>query len=197
MQKKTTISSILRRNYILLTIIGSHAGESITDIFERKKDEVRVGGNSFWLIKSNKARTEHIQKLCACALNEGEDVFCLFIEPSIKGGAKPTTMNTQAYKFSYNEKDWENIPDGIKVTGKISKNTTALVLENLEITLDEGTEIDLWKYSDYLDQSSPIKFSLGSSTICATKIYNVGMKSRYRKIVAFGKLKKPFAVWLK
>ncbi len=191
----TNLRSILTKKHIIVTIVGSHAGESETEIFDRKKRELINAGKSFWLIKSFKAKTQDIQDFCKRALSEGEDLFCIFLEAFQKGGAQPTKTNSIASQFSSDNINWSNIPKDIKVTGKIDKKTTALILESLEINNDKETEIDLWDYSDFLN--GPIKFTLGASTICATKKQTEGMKSRHRKIVAFGKLKNPFAVWLK
>ncbi len=191
------LNSILTKKYILFSVVGFHAGESEAEIFDRKKGEVIDAGKSFWLIKSFKAKTGDIQRFCKYALNDGEDVFCIFLEASQKGGAQPTKTNSVASQFSSDNIHWLDIPKGIKVTGKIDKRTTALVLESLEMNNEKDIEIDLWNYSDFLDDLNPARFTQGASTICATRKYNEGMKSRYRKIVAFGKLTKPFAIWLK
>ena len=191
------VNSILMKKYALFSVVGFHAGESEAEIFDRKKKEIDDTGKSFWLIKSFKAKTEDIQKFCKCALNEGEDVFCIFLEASQKGGAQPTKISSVASQFSSDNIHWSDIPKGIKVTGKIDKKTTALVLESLEMNNENEIEIDLWNYSDFLDGLNPTRFTQGASSICATKKYNEGMKSRYRKIVAFGKLTEPFAIWLK
>ncbi len=190
-------NSILTKNHILFSVIGFHAGESEAEIFDRKRREVIDTGKLFWLVKSFKAKTEDIQKFCEYALNNGEDVFCVFLEASQKGGAQPTKISSIASQFSSDNIHWPDIPKGIKVTGKIDKRTTALVLESLEINNKKKLGIDLWNYSDFLNDLNPIRFTQGASTVCATKKYNEGMKSRYRRIVAFGKLTEPFAVWLK
>jgi uncharacterized protein YfeS len=191
------LNSILIKKYILLSVMGFHAGESEAEIFDRKKREIIDTGKSFWLVNSFKAKTKDIQKFCKCALDEGEDVFCIFIEASQKGGAQPTKISSVASQFSSDNIHWSDIPKGIKVTGKIDKKTTTLILESLIMNNEKKVEIDLWNYSDFLDESNPIRLMQGASTICAIKKYNEGMKSRYRKIVAFGKLTEPFAVWLK
>lgn len=191
------INSILNKKFLLFSVVGFHAGESESEIFDRKQKEIIDTRKSFWLIKSFKAKTKDIQEFCEHALSEDEDIFCIFIEASQKGGAQPTKTSSIASKFSSDDIQWVDIPKEIKVTGKIDKKTTALVLESLELNNENDVEIDLWNYSDFLDDLNPIRFTQGASSICATKKYNEGMKSRYRKIVAFGKLTKPFAIWLK
>ena len=185
-----------KKKYVLFSIVGSHAGESETEIFARKKEEIVNANKSFWLIKSFKAKTKDIQKFCEHAHNDNEEVFCIFLEASQKGGTQPTKTSSVASEFSSDSIQWINIPKSIRVTGKIDKKTTALVLDNLEI-INKEVVIDLWNYSNFFNDLEPIKFTLGASTICAVKQYNKGMKSRYRKIIAVGKLVKPFAVWLK
>src|SRR3989344_4329172 len=129
----TNINSISKKKYLLFSVIGSHAGESEQEIFNRKKREILNADKSFWLIKSFKSKTEDIQNFCRLASEEGEDIFCIFLEASQKGGAQPTKTNSVAYQFSSNNIHWSDIPKGIRVTGKIDKKTTALVLESLEI----------------------------------------------------------------
>jgi len=173
-----------------------HVGESEEEIFLRKKDEIKVAGKSFWLIKSFKAKTEQIQSICKTASAEDKGVYCIFVQASQSGGAQPTKTNSVASQFSSDSVNWKNIPDGIKVTGKLDKNSTALVLESLEI-IDDNIPFDLWKYSDFSNDFQPIKMMQGASTVCCIKKDSNGMKSRHRKVIAVGKLNAPFAVWLK
>ncbi|MCD6226864.1 hypothetical protein J7J90_00005 [Candidatus Micrarchaeota archaeon] len=191
------VNRILGNKYLIISVLGHHAGESESEIFRRKKEEIKEVGKSFWLIKSFKARTEHIQDICKIASDENQDVYCVFIQASQKNGAQPTKNNSVAVKFSPDNLNWFDIPRGIKVTGKIDKNTTALVLETLEFINKEDVLIDLWNYSYFLNNHQPIKIMQGASTILCVRKYNIGMKSRYRKIIAIAKLKEPFAVWLK
>ncbi len=187
----------LKKKYVLFSVVGSHAGESQAEIFDRKKREIINAGKSFWLIKSFKAKTRDIQNLCRIASKDGEDIFCIFIEASQKFGAQPTKTSSVASQFSSDNVHWLDIPNRIRITGKIDKMATALVLDSLKIDDEEKIKIDLWNYSDFLNDLEPIRFMQGASTICAIEKHNEGMKSRCRKIIALGKLVKPFAVWLK
>lgn len=189
------INEVLEGKYLLISVVGSHAGEGKEEIFSRKKREIQDAGRSFWLIKSHQAKPDDVQSLCKTAANEGEEVYCVFIEPAQEGGAEPTKHDSVASQFSEDKVYWQEIPEGIKITGNI-KNASALVFGNLEVS-DKKTEIDLWEYSNFRDKSNPIKFRQGASTVCAIGKYNEGMKSRYRKILGFGKLVEPFAIWLK
>ncbi len=44
------INSLLEENYLILSVVGSHAGESEKEIFDRKRREIAEVGKSFWLI---------------------------------------------------------------------------------------------------------------------------------------------------
>lgn len=191
------INQIFEKKYLIISVIGSHAYESEADIIARKMKEIFDAGNSFWLINSFKSKTEGIQDFCKNASSENREVYCIFVGASQRGGAEPTKTNSIASQYSSDNINWLDIPKGIRVTGKIDEKTTALVLKSLDAVDKKDINIDLWNYSDFLDDSKPIRFRQGASTLCAIKKYNEGMKSRYREIIAFGKLIEPFAVWLK
>jgi hypothetical protein len=92
----------MKNSYSIITVIGSHAGEDLANIFLRKQKEITDTGFSYWLIKSFKARTLQIQALCDEASNQGEVVNCYFIEASQKNGAKPTYHNSSVKFVSEN-----------------------------------------------------------------------------------------------
>ncbi len=191
------VDSLFREKYLIFSVVGFHAGESEEEIFNRKRKEIADVGESFWLINSFKARTEIIQKFCRTALEDNKEIYCIFLEASQRGSAKPTKFKSHASEFSSDKINWSKIPKKIKVTGRINKNTTALILKTLEFNKNTNVKFDLWNYSDFLNDSAPIKFTQGASTVCAVRNYKRGMKSRFRRVVAFGKLKNPFAVWLR
>ena len=190
----TKESAITHSHYLIISIVGSHAGEGLRDIFLRKRREINTAGKTYWLIQSHKAKTEQVQRLCKKARIKNVAVYCLFIEPSQKGGAKPTLHGEVALFTSLDNQNWEAIPDGIKVTGKISKNSTALVFDELKV-LDVPLSIDLWEYSEF-NTKYPVKMMLGASTVCCERAPSHGMKNRYRKVVGIGKLLSPYALWL-
>lgn len=187
--------NIVESPYLIISVIGSHAGESLVEIFLRKQLEIEKTGNTYWLVQSHKAKTQHVQDLCRKAKQEEIPVYCLLIEPSQKSGASPTIHNAIAEFVSSNNKDWGNIPNGIRVTGKISKNSTALVFDKLEV-LDAPITLDLWEYSEFKTKN-PIKLMLGASTVCCERAPSQGMKNRYRNIVGIGRLASPYGLWLK
>ena len=189
--------SILNKKYHLISIIGSHAGEDISFIFDRKQTELRDKNKTYWMLKSFKAETAQIQKLCSHAALEHEDVYCLFINAAAKNGARPTTHNSSVRHISEDDKIWEILPEGFTITGKIDAKSTALVLNELQIA-DPVLKIDLWQYSEFKDHTpNPIKFQLGASTICSEQIPAESMKSRFRSVLAWGRLTYPYAVFIK
>ena len=176
-------------------MVGVHAGETLFGILDRKRQEINNTGKTFWLIKSFRAKTGQIQQICQTALSNSQEIYCLFIAPSQKGGAQPTKTISKAQQFSDDNVNWLNVPKEIKVTGKVDSNTTGLVLD--EIGVVKNIKIDLWQYSDFFDDSRSVKTSQGASTVCVVKKNSQGMKSRYRDIIASSKLKAPYAVYLK
>ena len=186
-------------NYVIISVMGSHAGESETEIFDRKIQDICNVGLTFWLMKSRKAKPQMVQQLCLEAKNKNTKSDCIFIEASSKGGANPTKTVDSAKSYSKDGLTWEVLPHGLSpVTGKMDNNAYALVFDHLKTVNDD---IDLWTYADFFDKNSPIKISQGASTVCAVKKdmtnHSDKIKSHSRKVIAVGKLCEPFCVYLK
>ena len=187
--------------YVVISVIGPHAGENEEEIFNRKIADIEISGRTFWLIKSYKAKPDMVQTICSQSNKEGENVPCIFIEPSSIGGSIPTKTSNSAKLFSSDKLRWSEFPKGISpVTGKIDGNAYALVFN--ELKLEDGA-IDLWDYTDFFNPSKSLIIMQGASTLCAirknmSKIPSQEkIKSRFRRIIAVGKLCSPFGVWLK
>ena len=88
-------------NKVIFSIIGSHAKEGVDEIFARKIKDIDKMGYTFWLHKSWKARPDKIQRFC-----ENNPLFVLFLNSSIKNGARPTTGNKSATCFSHDNIGW-------------------------------------------------------------------------------------------
>ena len=189
------LTEILNKKYVIVSVVGSHAGKDIHDILYSKINEVNNNYKTYWLLKSHKAKTHLVQKFCEQAEMEGEYVYCLFVNASTKNGSRETVTETRVKHISHNNSDWINLADNVIITGLISQQSTALVISEL-MKLDKPLDIDLWNYSEYPD-NTPIKFQPGMSTVIAEKKPSKGMKSRLRKLVAWGRLESPFAVWIK
>ena len=183
------------RNHSIVSIIGNHAGEGTNEIFRRKSTDIERIGQTFWLVKSFKARPPQVQQFC-----EAEStVYTIFIESATKNGARPTTTEDAAKECSVDRVTWNPLPPGMgPVTGKIDGNASALVFD--ELTVVNGI-LDLWSFADFQNPQVPLKFMLGCSTVCAVRKdmteHPDKIKSRHRKIVAVARLAKPYCVWLR
>ena len=180
--------------------MGPHAGEDADAIFSRKMDDIRKVGETYWLVHSYKAKPNMVQHICGIASQHAEYVKCYFLAPSSKGGAAPTLHSAPANQFSMDNTNWNPLPlDLSPVTGHITRSACALVFS--ELKTDATLTLDLWQYSDGLNQEMPIVIRQGGSTICAYRkemaLHPARMKSNIRRVVAVGILKKPYAVWLK
>lgn len=179
----------------VVSVMGAHAGEGVDTIFRRKIVDCEAFGRTFWVAKSAKARPEQVQALCASGSG-----YVIFVEPASPGGVRPTTQAESAVEYSPDRVNWCSLPEGIgPVTGQMDDSAAALVFDALATDVD-GT-IDLWKYADRSDVSRPLKLVLGLSTLCAvrkdTSEHPDRMKSRERRVVAVGRLTRPYCVWLR
>jgi len=169
--------------------------ESVDVIFDRKVADCDAAGQTFWVTKSAKARPGQVQQLCASSAGH-----VIFVEPATPGGARPTPQADQATQYSADRVRWLAIPPGIgPVTGQLDGAATALVFDRLATDV-EGV-LDLWRYADAASPDLPIRFKLGLSTICALRGHTPShldrMKSRYRGIVAVGRLMEPYCAWVR
>jgi hypothetical protein len=186
--------------YCLFSVIGSHAGEDMNTIFNRKIEDITKTGKTFWLIKSYKAKPPIVQEICKKVIeNRQEGIKCYFITPSTPRGAMPTKTANIAKEYSHNKKEWKNLPVSIgPVTGNISISSYALVLK--EIILCRNS-IDLTQYAFFDNPDRPIRIQQGASTICAIRkdmsSNPDAMKSYSRTIVATGTMLSPYCVWLR
>lgn len=186
------VTRILREKQCVLSVIGPHAGESMSQIYERKIQDIAKVGKTFWITSCGKFIFEKINELCTA-----KDLYVIFIAPSSPNGARPATMETAASGYTINGEFFPFPVNMSPVTGNITRKTAALVFDELQL-LDENNapELDLWNYLDAVTLK-PIRFALGGSTkpcILNTSSEKSGMKSRYRKISAIGHFAAPFCV---
>jgi hypothetical protein len=179
----------------VLSIMGAHAGEGGDSIFGRKVADCHRAGRTFWVAKSAKARPEQVQSLCA-----SHSGYVIFVEPATPGGARLTTSADRAAEYSADRIAWHPLPHGVgPVTGQMDGSAAALVFDQL--TTDVGGLLDLWRYADAAAPDLPVRFMLGLSTVCALRKDMIShprrMKSRYRRIVAVGRLVAPHCVWVR
>ena len=195
------IEEIQKLKYVIISVIGPHAGEPLNQIFSRKMTDVKKAGKTFWVISSNKASLELIHQMKTNALKENKDIFCIFIEPSQKGGSQDTKQSEQAKEYSEDKKIWQSFDEKISpITGKITTNSYAMVFDELSLVETES-KLNLWNYADFDNQNEPIKLNQYRSTFCGIQkdmSNNTNhMKKQFRKIVAVAKLHDVGAVWLR
>ncbi len=196
MNTKTIIGKALSSAHCIISVMGDHAGEDVSAIFNRKIEDITKINRTFWLIKSPKAKPQLVQKMCH--LNSA---YVIFVEPATKGGARPAITDNKATAFSENGLIWHQLPEGLgPVTGKLNSQAYALVFDELQ-TKDELQKIDLWDYAEFSAPEKPVRMILGCSTICATKKdmrdHPERLKSRFRNIIAVAHLDEPYCVWIK
>jgi hypothetical protein len=193
--KMTLLEKALGCQSCIVSVMGDHAGEGTDAIFLRKQDDIKRIGVTFWLMRSPKARPEQVKSIFS-----NMSGYTIFVEPATKGGARPTTVEDKAKEYSSKGDSWFKFPQGLSpVTGKLDTSATALVFDTL--TTDVTGTLDLWNYAEASDIRKPLKFILGCSTVCATrkemKLHPEKMKSRYRRVIAVGRLVEPYCVWLR
>ena len=186
--------------YAMLSVMGPHAGEDADAIFTRKIADIQKVGKTYWLIHSYKAKPNMVQHICDIASRLDANVRCYFLAPSSQGGASPTLRSAPANYYSTDNTNWNPLPQDLSpVTGHITGSACALVFSELHI--EPTAMLDLWQYSDGLDQERPIIIRQGASTVCAFRkdmaLHPAKMKSHIRRVDAVGTLTAPYAVWLK
>jgi hypothetical protein len=167
----------------VLSIVGCHANESQKTIVQRKGRDVAMAGITLWVYQSWKARVRAVQEFAR--LHPGTPVYFL------EGGAVPTGTTEHAQEMSEDGLSWLMLPKGIgAVTGKLTGGA-CLVLDQLSPVTTQT--IDLWEYVEY-PSLRPVKFGRGASTACVVPSPHgpsSGMKSRFRRVVAIGRLAAP------
>lgn len=161
----------LQSSFVIISVMGPHAGESEAEIFKRKIEDVGRTGKTFWLIRSRQAKPFMVQRICKEAKIELKHVFTVFVEASSVGGSTPTSSAASATSYSDDRRTWEDLPEGLSpVTGKIDRGAYALIFDQLKLY---NSIIDLWNYADFFDQEHPIKIFQGASTLCAILVTNL------------------------
>lgn len=115
--------------------VGNHAGETFEEILARKRREVKAAGCSFWGYGGTTLHpVHHVQPFARLQMKEHGSIY-LMMHP-MNSHAAPAIV--PASEYSVDGIRWENIPDGIRVTG----SRYALVLDeigpnDLELSLNE------------------------------------------------------------
>lgn len=188
--------------FVIISIIGPHAGENEEEIFERKMMDIRNIGETFWVTKSSRVSPKIVQHFFYMTREtKQEDIYVVFLEGSTRGAARPTKVAESATLYSADLVEWIEIPNSMTpVTGKLDRRANAFIFDSMEMA-DENAVVDLWNYVDFLDPEQPLKIRLGASTVCVIRKNTSGqtgkIRSRFRRVVAFARLKHPYYVWIK
>jgi len=188
------LAACLDARFVGISVIGPHANEGVADIFKRKMDDIQCIGKTFWLVASSKVRPLIVQEMCR-ANGAG---YVVFVESS--GVPRPAITAIAAVESSTDQQTWEPLPVGLgPVTGKLGLSAKALIFDALELC--HGEPFDMWAYGELPDGTKPLDTRIGHSTVLAlkydTSVHSKKMKSRFRQVVACGRLQNPFCVWLR
>lgn len=206
MNSKSLISAALSAPRCIISIARDHANEDINGILNRKINDIKKVGLTFWFQKSPGVIPPLVRSLCA---SEGQ-MYAFFIEPSSKGNKQHREKSIQiATEYSEDNNRWrlisQSYPGLGQVTSEIGTPAYALVFDKLEII--QGTphpSLDLWNYADSQNPQMPI--NLGGwrrryPAVCAVKKnmsnHHGLLKSRHRRIVAVARLVEPYGVFLR
>lgn len=184
----------------IISVIGTHAGCSISEIISRKQQDITQNNYALWTVCSFNS-----VPFIAQSFFSKEDQIPLYLisasgasKNNPLGNSKPTKLKQVARYFSTDKISWIEIPQSMYVTGSLSHMSVhALFIKELQ-NCEREEEIDL-RYWAGIDQNISIRFGQGASTSCAVRLTAPiqSMKSYSRKIIAKGKLIYPFSVYLK
>lgn len=177
------LEDALNSNSLFISVIGPHAGESVSQILERKQNDIAKADESFWIAKVAKKDMERSKT--------ENPAYVLLVESSSKGrGAGATKKTVKATEFSKDGINWRRINKSISdVTGNINSGTTAYRFDKCEI-LDSDQTINLKDYETI--NGNAIRFNSFNSNILSKPAKNRhqdGMKDSNRRIVAVLRLK--------
>ena len=186
MSNDRLIAEALAADRVVLSVMGPHAGESESAIFERKIADIETNWFTLWLYSSPASEPKLAQSFAAS--------YALFLAPASKGTARPTTMAQKATSWSVSNKYWQPVPENMSpVTGRMP--AYALIVKALE-TCDAA--VNIWSFGA---GDGPVRFALGRSTLLAhrrdTSTHPRRMLSQFRRVVAVAKLDDTCAVWVR
>lgn len=187
---------MISSDFVILSIIGSHAKEGPEVIIRRKRQDIQDAGQTYWLFKAGPGPAR-VRGFCAQARDLGQDVYCVLIAPARRtGGARPTTCDDEASEYTADDgENWNTLPNKLSpVKGKLP--AYALVLGSLDIVVNES--VNLLDYTDGIVPEKPIRFNSYRSTACARRGDRRNaphrLKNNSREVIAVGKLIAPFCV---
>jgi len=109
---------------ILYMKVGTHAQESLEDIFVRKSLEIEEAGLAFWGYGGNTCHPQRMVQPFARQYEERGGVIYLCMQPM---DSRHFADQIAADEYSVNGIDWQPVPKGVKVLG----SRYALLIKNL------------------------------------------------------------------
>jgi hypothetical protein len=96
---------------------GPHAEESMSEIIDRKRAEIRANGWTLWSFAHRPMLADWQRELDGAA-QDGVFAFCSegkgAVDP-VREGSLSTAINCQRYRFVDNGTKWFPMPDGVRV----------------------------------------------------------------------------------
>jgi len=174
--------------------VGSHAGETWEQIFERKNAEYKKTGRIFWGYGGPTLHPiNQVQPFARTRAQSGSPIYVLM--QSIDSRADPELA--PATEYSPDAVNWKPIPEGINVLGsryalvldEIHPGDLELVLDDYEVALGNSRGKSAADYlTGHIDKA------------CLTRSANADTKietPKIRKVTFFARLLEPYAVLLK
>ncbi len=120
---------------ILYMKVGTHAQESLDDIFVRKSREIDEAGLAFWGYGGNTCHPQRMVQPFARRYEQKGGVIYLCMQPM---DSRHFAAQIAADEYSVNGIDWQPVPKGVRVLG----SRYALLIKNLrrqefELPLDQ------------------------------------------------------------
>lgn len=201
MKNNGLLEQAKKADYVFISVMGPHANETPEEIYEKKNEDLKRFGESFWVSGVDEQFiTECKRKL------KGKVGYLILVESSGDGKSAADTKGSEpATKYSENRVNWKeiNVPN---VTGNMHKDgTPAYYFDKIELYEEREAPINLsyninLNYYSEDGKKEAIKFRQGRSNVFAKKNtakLSGGMNSHERKIVAVLRLKYPYVVWVK
>lgn len=199
--KMNLLNDAKNADHVFISVMGPHANETPEEIYEKKKEDLKKYGESFWVSGVD----EKFVMECRGKLN-GKVGYLILVESSGDGKSAADTKSSEpAINYSEDRVNWKEIKVP-SVTGNMHKDgTPAYYFDKIELYEEKEAPINLsyninLNYYSEDGKKEAIKFRQGRSNVFAqrnkTKLPG-GMKSNERKIVAVLRLKHPYVVWVK
>lgn len=111
---------------ILFMKVGTHAQESLEDIIERKKKEIKEAGFGMWGYGGNTCHPTSMVQPFAEKYSSGGQTIRLCMQ---RMNSRHFSAPSSASQFSPDGQDWQDIPESISVRG----SRWALLIDSLEL----------------------------------------------------------------